>query len=69
MNTTTATNSESAQIRSFFREACHGGGAEARNAARRCLKTIAARRGMLEGELIRAEGLDLAAYFASRPIT
>lgn len=56
-------------LRRLFAEACHGAGAEPRLAARQRIRDLAEREGMIEGQYLREHGFDLAAYFASRPIT
>ncbi len=65
-----------ATARSLYNEACHGAGASARQAARNALDAIAADSafGAIETgisptvSLLEDLGLDLGAYFASRPL-
>jgi len=58
-----------ANLAQLYNRACHGGGAEARIEARLAIRALAEDRGTTEGEMLRSAGLDLAVYFASRPIT
>lgn len=58
-----------ADLAQLYNRACHGGGAEPRIEARLAIKAMAEAASMTEGEILRAAGLDLAAYFASRPIS
>ena len=52
----------------LYNEACHGAGAEPRQAARSHIEAIAERAGLRLGQLFDECGLDLTGYFASRPI-
>lgn len=55
-------------VRALFREACHGGGADARNNARTALEKIIAQQGAVMHEFFDLYGINLSHYFASRPI-
>ncbi len=56
-------------VRALYRTACHGDGAEPRREARMMLRALAHRIGLdSDAALVRDSGLDLGAYFASRPI-
>lgn len=59
----------SAEVRALYRAACHGDGAATRRIARRQLDTIAERDGRAVAQMLTWHGLDLRAYFASRPLT
>lgn len=54
--------------RELFRQACHGAGAEPRNEARAEIERRVGSEPGAVGDWLRANGFDLAAYFASRPI-
>ena len=56
-------------VRELYRAACHGAGAEVRTAARKQLEGCPEfkRLGLLA--FFQAHNLDMAAYFASRPIS
>jgi hypothetical protein len=56
-------------VRHLYSEACHGAGAEVRNAARRLLTKLAKESDRTDTDLLAEHGLDLGAYFASRPIS
>lgn len=56
-------------IRALYREACHAAGAPPRWAARDRLDAIAQATGKPLGAILEGQGLDLGAYFASRPIS
>lgn len=57
------------QIRQIYSEACHGAGAAARWAARDRLEQQARDDGVTLSALLERHGCDLAAWFASRPIS
>jgi hypothetical protein len=57
------------RLRELFREACHGAGAEPRWKARAEIEKVADQRGIRIGALLEEAGLDVTAYFASRPIS
>ena len=57
-----------AEIRALYNTACHGAGAEARLVARRQIERTCNLRNITLGMLFSALNLNLAAYFASRPI-
>lgn len=57
-------------IIALVREACHGAGAAPRWEARDRLAAIAEAEGFeWDADLLRHHGLDVAVYFASRPIS
>ncbi len=60
---------EAPSIREIYRQACHGAGAEPRMAARLQLLKLVDESGQRLGEFFDRHGLDLSAYFASRPIS
>lgn len=58
-----------ALICDIYRTACHGAGAAPRWEARDRLEEVAQASGRTVPELLNAHGLDLGAYFASKPIS
>ena len=56
-------------IRTLYNIACHGAGAEARWQARDRLQAIADREGRKLIPMLDDLGLDVDAFFASRPIS
>ena len=60
-------------VRALYSKACHGDGADERWKARDLIDTIALEQGLSLRALFQTAGLgsdqDLAAYFASRPIS
>lgn len=57
-----------ASLRRLYREACHGAGAEPRRTARAQIDEMLAHHRVTLREAFEIAGLDLSAYFASRPI-
>lgn len=63
------TDEDRAIIRDLYRTACHGAGAAPRWEARDRLERTLDEAGLDLGRVFNAIGLDIGAYFASRPIS
>lgn len=63
------TTTERAHLRRLYGTACHGAGAAPRKEARLQIEVLLRQCNTTLREAFEAERLDLAAYFASRPIT
>lgn len=56
-------------LRALYSAACHGAGAEPRIEARLAIREMAQQAGVTKWALLRDAGLDLTAYFASKPLS
>lgn len=61
-------SAQRAELRSLYREAVHGAGAEPRRAARAKIAAMLEAAGVQMRDAFEANNLDMAAFFASRPI-
>lgn len=62
------TTDQRAQLRALYRDACFGAGADVRRLARTQIDLLLLEAGTELGPAFRDNGLDLNAYWATRPI-
>jgi hypothetical protein len=63
------TDSETECLRDLYRQACHGAGAEPRRIARGAIKALLIEADISLRDAFHEANLDMAAYFATRPIS